>query len=400
MSLKVRAPAFYLPSYSLTSDVLGFIRCGLQYRYQGVAKIPSTRPFQLWFGEFIHGVMEAGYREYRASVIARLPDPPPWGPLRIIRIGKQVEQALRERKIFPNNRTLRTLGFLRAVKAINDLAPHLFPLIAEAEVPLSTTRNMPPIPHRYQTKRTIAYELTGRIDVITSVTLNNPAHASNMLVQYILGTLNQEVAQGRIRRLPQDFEVIIDYKGSRRPAITASEGGATDYWKIYGWQLRTYAHIRDHQPGNLPVVLGIVIYLNELFPTWDDLKHLGDDIRNRATDVIPTPGSDDWRIIQMREPPRKSSARKNNRAISWDFRMRRALRLEPVYETHVSEAMTRFDRYVRVIEVCRSKETLSGSILSSWPKNVSDPDTCTACDYQTFCPKYGKGQSSPPLPGV
>ncbi len=75
MSLKVRTPPFYLPSYSLTSDVLSFIRCGLQYRYQGVGKIPSTRPFQLWFGEFIHGVMEAGYREYRASVITGPPDP-------------------------------------------------------------------------------------------------------------------------------------------------------------------------------------------------------------------------------------------------------------------------------------------------------------------------------------
>ena len=400
MSLKVRTPAFYLPSYSLTSDVLSFIRCGLQYRYQGVGKIPSTRPFQLWFGEFIHGVMEAGYREYRASVIAGSPDPPPWGPLRNIRLGKQVERALSDRKIFPNNRTIRTLGFLRAVKGINDLAPHLFPLIAQAEVPLSTTRIMLPIPHHYQTKRTTAYELTGRIDVITSVTLNDPAHTSNMLVQYILGTLNQEVAQGRVRKLPQDFEVIIDYKGSRRPAITTGRVGATDYWKIYGWQLRTYAHIRDHQPGSLPVLLGVVIYLNELFPTWGDLKQLRDDIRDRITDVIPTPGSDDWRIIQMREPSRKSPIRKKNREISWDFRMRRALRLEPVYETQVLEAMTRFDRYVRAIEVCRSKEILWGSILSAWPKNTSDRDTCTACDYQTFCPRYRSGLTSPTLPFV
>jgi hypothetical protein len=66
--------------------------------------------------------------------------------------------------------------------------------------------------------------------------------------------------------------------------------------------------------------------------------------------------------------------------------MRRALRLEPVYETQVLEAMARFDRYVRAIEVCRSKEALWGSILSAWPKNISDPDTCTACDIKLSAP--------------
>jgi hypothetical protein len=194
--------------------------------------------------------------------------------------------------------------------------------------------------------------------------------------------------------------VIIDYKGSRRPPITAPGRGATDYCKVYGWQLRTYAHIRDHQPGSLPVVLGVVIYLNELFPSWDDLKQLGVEIANGTTDVIPTPASADWRIIQMREPPRKSPACKKNREISWGFRMRRALRLEPVYETQVLEAMTRFDRYVRVIEICRAKEALWGSILSAWQKNTSDPGTCRACDYQTFCPRYRSGFASPTLPSV
>jgi hypothetical protein len=401
VALKTRSRPFYLPSYSLTSDVLGFIRCGLQYRYQGVGKIPSTRPFQLWFGEFIHGVMEAGFREYRESVVAAKPGPPPWGPFRIIRIGKQIERALRDRKIFPNNKAVRQLGYLRALKAINDLGPHLFPLIAEAEVPLSTTRPMLRIWAQYKTREITAYELTGRIDVITSVTLRNPSHASNKLVQYILGFLTQEVAQRRMSVLPQNFEIIVDYKGSRRPAVTGLGAGKTDYWRIYGWQLRTYAHIRDKQPGSLPVVLGIVVYLNELLPTWDDLLLLRADLAAHRTDVIPTPGSQDWAIIQMPTPRRRNRNFKRNRGISWDLRMRRALRLEPVYPMDVAQSMDRFDRYVRQIEVSHSKENQSSSILASWPKNTSDQtETCTACDYQTFCPRYKGGLVLPPLPSV
>ena len=403
MSLIAKRPAFYLPSYSLTSDVLGFVRCGLQYRYQGVAKIPSTRPFQLWFGEFIHGVMEEGYREYRESVRNGAPDVPPWNPIRIYCMGRRIEQSLRDRKIFPNNRHVRRIGYLRAVTAINELGPYLLPLISEAEIPLSATRPMLTIPTQYRTREVTNYEITGRVDVITSVQLSDPAHRNNTLVQYLVGFLNQERAQGRLRNLPADFEVIIDYKGARRPAISTSRGGATDYWSVYGWQVKTYAHIRERQPGSKRVALGVVIYLNELLPTWGDLSALRADIAAHVTDITPPPGSDDWKIIHMRQPGKNHADYKKNRELSWDFRMRRALRLEPVHPDAVTNAVSRFDRYVRQIEVSHSKEKLCGDVLKAWPQNTSESDTCTACDYQTFCPRLqrtGHGPSVPRLPSV
>src|SRR5204863_511400 len=132
-----------------------------------------------------------------------------------------------------------------------------------------------------------------------------------------------------------------------------------------------------------PVALGIVIYLNELLPTWDDIKKLRKDIQANRTDVIPAPGSSDSNIIQMRKPQKSSPNYKLNRALSWEFRTRRALRLEPILPADVDESLSRFDRYLRLIEVAHSKEKLSGQILPAWPKNNSDPDTCAACDFQT-----------------
>ena len=64
MALTVRPPITTLPSYSLTSDLLGF---PYDVVYSTVipvsATLPSSHPVQLWFGQFIHAVLEEAYRE-------------------------------------------------------------------------------------------------------------------------------------------------------------------------------------------------------------------------------------------------------------------------------------------------------------------------------------------------
>ncbi len=49
MRLSKRPPMYSLPSYSLTGDLVAFLRCGLQYRYTRIGQLPPTRPVQAWF---------------------------------------------------------------------------------------------------------------------------------------------------------------------------------------------------------------------------------------------------------------------------------------------------------------------------------------------------------------
>lgn len=392
MPLSVRPKVYSLPSYSLTGDLIGYLRCGLQYRYTRIGQLPSSRPVQLWFGQFIHGVLEEAYRRYRESVERGAPSPPPWPTTTLEDIRRLIKARLAARGLIPWEPDLERLGYDRADTAIQELGPHLFPLIHRAEVRLTGARLLPPIQSQLQFRVADRYEMVGVIDVVTHVELHDHRFLSNPIVQAILKALPKNP--------PSEFEVIIDYKGMRRPPSNVTGGIGPGLWTQYEWQLQTYAELRRRQPDALPVVAGILVYVNELHPTRSDLELLKRETGRGVTDVVPAPGS----------PADKVLAKWTTKAplpnLPIEFRLARSLRVVPIDQASVQAALQAFDGVVKDIETCRGREVHGTAVLQAWTRNSTDESTCVVCDSRTFCPdyqsKYAKqhGETTPRLPGV
>lgn len=380
--LSVRELAYELPSYSLTSDLLGYLRCGLQYRYHRLGALPSSRPVQLWFGQFIHGVLEEGFRRYDAGRTRVPPVALPFSDAEIEEVISQIKRRLAARGLVPWSPELEDLGDRRARAALAELAPVLYPMIHRAEVRITGARQLrlDLIPEEDRFREADRYEMVGVVDVVTHVELERYDLRGNPLVEAIVAALPE--------RPGGPFEVIIDYKGMRRPP--KGGGGQLDLWQVYGWQVNTYAHLRSKQADSHPVAAGVILYLNELVPTTEDLKLLKEETASGTTDIPPTTAVaallDAWR------PGRPIPD------LPLDFRVARALRVLPISPQSIAQATAAFDEVVAKIERCRGREQRTGRIISSWEQIVEE-STCTACDARTFCPSY-TGEVSPRLPST
>jgi hypothetical protein len=387
MKLSVRPKVYSLPSYSLTGDLLGFLRCGLQYRYTRLGKLPPSRPVQLWFGEFIHGVLEEAYRRFQDHLRKGEGALPPWPQEELDSITALIKKRLSARGLVPWDEDLEQLGDLRAASAIQELGPCLFPLIHRAEVRLYGARALPDIDPAWQFRIADRYEMVGVIDVVTHVELQDPTLRDNPIVKAVLEAL-PVMPKG-------DFEVIIDYKGMRRPPAS---GGA--YWAQYAWQLQTYGELRRRQPDALPVAAGVLVYLNELFPTKTDFEKTKREIAAGTTDVIPAPRSVEEGLIK-----RWSTKDKEVPTLPIEYRLQRSLRVLPIGDESIAQALTAFDDVVNRIETCRGKEAHGINVMSAWERNSNDESTCTVCDSRTHCPDYQRayggtsGDTRPRLPG-
>ena len=393
MELEVKRAEHVVPTYSLTGDLLSYLRCRLQYRYHNGSALPPSRPVQLWFGEFLHGTLEMCFRYWSEETKAGRPvppfpwpctkqewgqDAPPWQAHDIGRFAAAVENALRQQGKQARSSDARDSAYVRVELAVNELGPHLFPLIESAERKVIGSR---PVPKGKVALRCSNYEVHGVIDVLTHVSLSN-APEPNLI---------RNVVRQACPGLTGTFEVVVDYKGSKRPELDEA------YWNQGDWQVQTYAWLRQKQEDSLPVAAGILIYINELTPGGDEMAALRRAVLAREkgkkvnTDVLPPAGSKDEQVIRMWKPGASSGQ------LSLEFRLQRAIRVIPISEQSIKRALKEFDDVVRRAEEDIAAEANGDNILVAWSPTCGDDGTCAACDFRHFCPKPAGVPANQPI---
>ena len=404
MELSQSRPAYTIPSYSLTGDLLAYLNCGLQYRYQNRGALPPSTPVQLWFGEFIHAVMEESYLRWAyAPSLKNFP----WDYSTVIRpVELEIFRRLRAAglqapfNLFcpagatsstprctcgdPTRDNHKLLASRRAEALINMWGAHLFPLISKAEVNVRCIRPMPLSPPR----RADYYEVSGTIDVLGAVEIAT-APAGNLLIDRIKDVRESATAVGSLSG--GNYEIILDYKGMRRPATDSLS------WKHFTWQVHTYTWLRSQQADAVPVVAALLLFVNELVPSAEDMAQLQHDLKSGVSDIVPSPRDED--LINAWRP------RMPVPALSPTFREQRSLRVVSVDTGDIQDSLNRFDDVVVDIERSVQSEMSGGSVIDAWrarPSGAaySSPEArlCTACDHKHYCPLASKvGYGKPPL---
>ncbi|WP_406535056.1 hypothetical protein [Methanobrevibacter sp.] len=398
MKLPSRSKSYMIPEYSLTGDLLSFLTCNLQYRYQNKGTLPPSKPVQRWFGEFIHGVLEEAYIQWKQENTQF-----PWDWKEDIRpIEELIDLRLQVRGLYPHDEDLffsilnqpdsnltiddlnehdhKKLASARAEKAINIWGKYLFPLIDSSELLIKGVRQMPNYDENIS--RSNYYGINGVVDVLTSMKINKNLEQStldnynNMIIEFLK---KDPDFQERISNYSEgdDYEIIIDYKGMKRPPVKMIDSKAEDKWENHKQQILTYSWLRSKQEDAKPIVAGIIFYLNELVPSKEDLVLIKDEINNDLTDVGQK-YQDDIDLINNWEEEDKAPELSN------EFKIDRSIRIINVDEEEQVNALLKFDSVVANIEDSLIKEMKGCKIQDAW-KADSDERTCSACDFRTFC---------------
>jgi hypothetical protein len=386
-----------MPDFSLTGDLLAFLKCPLQYRLYNRGKLPPSVPVQQWFGEFIHGTMEEAYARWRDPQWPRYAQSFPWTWQDHLReIELVIYQRLMGRGLAPPPGLLyrrlaradyataeqenRGIASLRFEMALNSWGPHLFPLVESAEVRLRGSLPMDDAA-RYRASR---FSVTGIVDVLSSVRLRQ-APGNNVIIRRLRENPN---IRREMEESAEDFDVIVDYKGMRRPALDDPS------WDHQEWQIQMYAWLRRRQRPDRRVLAGVLLYLNELMPSETDLRHLARDVEQNQTDILP--GRSDRTQIMMRGPVWPDDEDEMNdeerlpaeEALTVPYREDRSFRLVEVDQETTEAAVGQFSRVVAEIESAVHTEMRSEDARAGW---IPRPQrqTCVACDFKYHCPERG-----------
>ena len=360
--------------------------------------MPPSKPVQRWFGEFIHGVLEEAYIQWKQENTQF-----PWDWKSDIRpIEDRIDLRLQVRGLYPHDEDLffsilnqpdgdltiddlnehdhKKLASARAEKAINIWGKYLFPLIDSSELLIKGVRQMPNYDENIS--RSNYYGINGVVDVLTSMKINSNLKQStldnynNRIIEYL--KKNPDF-QREISKYDEgdDYEIIIDYKGMKRPPVKMLDSKAEDKWENHKQQILTYSWLRSKQEDAKPIVAGIIFYLNELVPSKEDLVLIKDELNGNLTDVGQEYERDVELINNWQEEDKAPE-------LSDEFKIDRSIRIINVDKSEQKEALLKFDRVVANIENSLIKEMKGCKIQDAW-KADSDERTCSACDFRTFC---------------
>lgn len=255
-----------MKSYSIVGDLISYLRCPLAYRKIKIGNLTPSRPSQLWFGNFLHGVMQDLFYLYKIDV----PIPPPLKPTCELKINMQnkkqkindpperskdidffdyyknikncnlsctdkrclyricadVFRRLAAQRIFSRSTIMVQSAIFRVYMLLKDIGRELIPLINAAEIPLKGV-------YRYENKNFFSqeiihnfpkipistfFEVHGIIDVITQIDLKkyklilerkNPKEFKQ---NYILESIGKVLCPELNRPSSQKSEELINYE--------------------------------------------------------------------------------------------------------------------------------------------------------------------------------------------
>ena len=400
MKLPSRSKSYMIPEYSLTGDLLSFLTCNLQYRYQNKGTLPPSKPVQRWFGEFIHGVMEEAFIQWKYNKTEF-----PWDWKEDIRpIEDLIDLRLQARGLYPHDEDLffsilnrpdenltiadlnehdhKKLASARAEKAINIWGKHLFPLIDSSELLIKGIRQMP----NYDKNRSRSnyYGINGVVDVLTSMKINKTLDQTNLdnYNNKIIEILKKnEHFKKRIEdaKDEEDYEIIIDYKGMKRPPVEVENPKIENKWESHKQQILTYSWLRSQQEDSKPIFAGIIFYLNELVPSKEDLMLIKDEMKSGLIDdETLIKYENDFDLIDKWQEDDKAPE------LSDEFKLERSIRIINIDENEIDKSLEKFDEVVYCIEESLINEMKGCKIQDAW-KGEADERTCIACDFKTFC---------------
>ena len=196
--------------FSVTSDILAFQECSLQYEAFAVHGYEPALAVQRFYGTIVHQVLDRAHLHYRGRLGAPHGSVPSDADIESYYL--EAENALKARRI----RAVQNVRdqALRVVQRFNSIeGPSLYPRVIDTECRIQATQD--------------EYILEGIVDVLATA--------------------------------PDDGLEIWDYKGARRPSM-----GTPEYQR-YVFQLQVYADLYRQKTG-ITHAKAVLYFLNELAP--------------------------------------------------------------------------------------------------------------------------------------